>query len=55
MAQHTLELSQEDTDQFAALNKRMVTFKVAIKLSRKRGNGKKKVRKQTANNDVILV
>jgi hypothetical protein len=36
-------LSQEDTDRFAALDKGMVTFKVAMKLSRKRGNGKKKV------------
>ena len=43
MVQHTLELSQEDTDQFAALNKGVVAFMVAMKLSRKRGNGKKKV------------
>jgi hypothetical protein len=41
----TLELLQpeEDTDRFAALDKGMVAFKVAMKLSKKRGNGKKKV------------
>jgi hypothetical protein len=39
----TLELLQEDTDRFATLDKGMVTFKVAMKLSKKRGNGKKKV------------